>query len=125
MNTQKTDGPLTKRIIGCCFNIHKKLGPGFPEKIYHKALIEAFNKENLEYKSEKSFKVLYNDKNVGTFKVDLLVEDKVIVEIKSLTGMFPRLFEQQIIAYLKASGVKVGLLINFGNSSCQIKRFVC
>ena len=124
MDNKKANDPLTKQIIGCCFRAHKELGPGFPEKIYHRALIIAFNEDGLRFESEKAFEVKYQNKKVGNFKVDLLVENKVIVEIKSVSGCLPRIFEQQIISYLKASGVKVGLLVNFGDKSCQIKRFV-
>lgn len=115
---------LTEKIIGCCFKVHTELGPGFNEKIYHNALILSFEKENLEYQTEKSFNVSYSGNSVGSFKADLVVEDKVIVELKALSGNFPKIFESQILSYLKASGLNVGLLINFGNNKCQVKRFV-
>jgi GxxExxY protein len=61
---------------------------------------------------------------VGNLKVDLLVEDRVIVEIKALTGDIPKVFESQVISYLKVTGLNVGLLINFGNKSCQVRRLM-
>ena len=61
---------------------------------------------------------------VGTFKLDLIIEDKVIVELKAVTGYIPEVFKYQVLSYLKVSGLHVGLLINFGNKSCQVKRFV-
>ena len=115
---------LTEQIIGCCFKVHKELGPGFPEKIYHKALIISLKGKNLEYNSEEIVDVLYNKKKVGNFRVDLIVQSKVIVELKALTGNIPAIFEYQLISYLRASGLKVGLLVNFGNKSCQIKRVI-
>jgi GxxExxY protein len=115
---------LTERIIGCCFKIHRDLGPGFNEKTYHHALKILFDQEGLQYQIEKEFEVFYLDKRVGSFRADLVVENEVIVEIKSLASKIPTLFEYQLLSYLKASGLRIGLLINFGNKSCQIKRVV-
>jgi GxxExxY protein len=77
---------LTKRIIGCCFKAHKDLGPGFNEKVYHNALKLLFDKEGLQYESEKEFEVFFLEKKVGSFRTDLVVENEVILEIKSLAG---------------------------------------
>ena len=121
---EKPKDPLTEKIIACCFKVHNELGPGFAEKIYHKALMIAFEDAGLAYEAEKTFKVFFQDKKVGSFRLDLLVEGKVIVEIKALTGNVPEVFKYQVLSYLKASGGHVGLLINFGNKSCHIKRFV-
>lgn len=74
--------------------------------------------------SEKSFEVSYQGVSVGSFKADLIIEDKVIVELKALTGNIPNVFESQVLSYLKASGLKTGLLVNFGNRKCQVKRLV-
>jgi GxxExxY protein len=115
---------ITKRIIGCCFEVHKEIGPGFNEKIYHNALQLLLEQKGLQYETEKEFEVFYLNKKVGSFRTDLIVENQVIVEIKSLAGNIPIIFEHQLISYLKASGLHVGLLINFGNKSCQIKRVV-
>ncbi|MEE8185151.1 MAG: GxxExxY protein, partial [Thermodesulfobacteriota bacterium] len=106
---------LTERIIACCYKIHSELGPGFNEKIYHAALKVAFDKEELKHETEKSFEVYYNSKKVGKFIVDLIVENKIIIELKSVTGNIPDVFKYQVLSYLKASNLKVGLLINFGN----------
>ena len=113
---------LTKRIIGCCFKIHTALGPGFIEKIYAKALQHQLRKENLLFEYEKEFNVFFDEQLVGKFRCDLFVENKVIVELKSVTGYIPKLFQDQVLSYLKASNIKTGLLINFGNPSCEIKR---
>ena len=121
---EKPKDPLTEKIIACCFRVHNELGPGFAEKIYHKALMIAFEDADLAYEAEKTFNVFFQDKKVGSFRLDLLVEGKVIVEIKALTGNIPEVFKYQVLSYLKASGLRVGLLINFGNKSCHIKRFV-
>jgi GxxExxY protein len=117
------DDSITESIIGCCFEVHRELGPGFNEKIYHNALKLLFNQKGIRYQAEKEFEIFYLDKKIGTFRADLIVEE-VIVEIKSLAGNIPMIFEHQLISYLKASRLHVGLLINFGNKSCQVKRVV-
>ena len=116
--------PLTEKIISACFNVHKNLGPGFNERIYQNALKIALDKLPLKYISEKNFIVEYEGKLVGSFKADMIVEDQVVVEIKAITGLMPKIFEHQLLSYLKISGLKVGLLVNFGNERCQIRRFV-
>ncbi|MFH1367783.1 MAG: GxxExxY protein [Elusimicrobiota bacterium] len=115
---------LTAKIIGCCFKVHREIGPGFNEKIYQNALTTLFNKENINYITEKEYEVKYLNARIGIFRADIVVEEKVIVEIKAVTGDITKLFEKQVISYLKSSGHKIGLLINFGNESCQIKRLV-
>ncbi|HEY9195090.1 MAG TPA: GxxExxY protein [Mucilaginibacter sp.] len=113
---------LTEKIIGCCFEVHRSLGPGFNEKIYARALQYQLAAEKLNYESEKEFNVTFKDQFVGKFRCDLFVENTIIVELKSVTGYLPALFKSQVLSYLKASNVKTGLLINFGNPSCEIKR---
>jgi GxxExxY protein len=116
--------PLTEKIIACCFKVHSELGPGFNEKIYHNSLKIALKEADLEFQTEKEFLVYFEDKKVGSFKLDLTVENKVIVEIKALTGNIPDVFKYQLLSYLKVSSLHVGLLVNFGNKSCQVKRFM-
>lgn len=118
----KSRDPLTEKIIACSYKVHRELGPGFNERIYHNALKLAFEEQGLEYETEKSFRVHYQGRYVGVLKVDLIVSKKVIVEVKALTGYLPIVFQSQILSYLKISGIKVGLLINFGNKSCEIRR---
>lgn len=115
---------LTKKIIAAYFEVHRSLGPGFPERIYLNALKIIFEKRGLKYESEKEFAVKFQDVHIGKFRVDLLIEDKVVVEIKSIETKLPKIFESQLISYLKASGLKVGLLVNFGSISCQIRRLL-
>ena len=89
----KKRDPITARIIACAYKVHSELGPGFNEKIYHNALKVALSEENLTYETEKEYKVIYKGKKVGSLKIDLLVEDKIIVEIKAITGYIPKVFE--------------------------------
>ncbi|MEW6008971.1 MAG: GxxExxY protein [Candidatus Omnitrophota bacterium] len=120
----KERDPLTERIIACAYKVHSELGPGFIERIYHNALKEALNQEMLKYNSEKEFTVFYQGKEVGTFKADLIIEDRVIVEVKAVEGNIPKIFEAQVLSYLKVAEKQVGLLINFGNKSCQVRRLM-
>ena len=113
----KRRDPLTEQIIACCYRVHSELGPGFNEKVYHNALKLAFEEEGLKYETEKRLEVYYQSKKVGNFIVDLVIEDKIIVEIKAVTGNMPDVFKYQVLSYLKASALKVGLLVNFGNKS--------
>jgi len=113
---------LTEKIIGCCYEVHRLLGSGFSEKIYAKALQYQLKTENFSFVAEREFKVIFKDQFVGTCRCDLFVENSVIVELKSVTGYIPVLFKSQVLSYLKASKIKTGLLINFGNSRCEVKR---
>ena len=113
---------LTEKIIACCFKVHNELGAGFVEKIYKNALIIALTEQGLKVSSEKEFIVYFHDKNVGKFRCDIFVEEKVIIELKAVSGKMPILFEYQLLSYLKASETKTGLLINFGNKSCEVRR---
>jgi GxxExxY protein len=116
--------PLTERIISCCFKVHSELGPGFNEKVYHNSLIIMLGNEGLQHETEKRFPVMFQNKKVGQLIVDLLVENTVVLEVKAVTGYLPEVFKHQTISYLKATKLKVGLLVNFGNKSCKVKRFV-
>ncbi|WP_293786947.1 GxxExxY protein [uncultured Pedobacter sp.] len=113
---------LTQKIIGCCYEVHNQLGPGFLEKIYANALKIKLQQASLNFIAEKEFNVIFEHIIIGKFRCDLFVEDKVIVELKSVTGYQPKLFQSQLISYLKASKIKTGLLINFGNTKCEVKR---
>jgi GxxExxY protein len=116
--------PLTGKIIEACYRVHTELGPGFVERIYMNALIIALKERDLQFITEKEFIVQYEGKSVGKFRADLVVENAVIVELKALEGKMPKIFESQIISYLKASDIKVGLLVNFGNRSCEVRRLM-
>lgn len=122
--TDEGKGSTYRKNHRSCFKVHKELGPGFNEKVYHNALKLLFDKEALRYQSGKEFEVFFLDKKVGSFRTDLVVENEVILEIKSLVGNIPGIFEHQLISYLKVSGIHIGLLVNFCNKSCQVKRVV-
>ena len=121
-DTKMRPDEITRRVIGCCFKVHNALGPGFPEKVYQAALIIALEEQGLAVERERRFAVSFAEHVVGEFHVDVFVEQSVIVEIKSVTGMIPKVFRAQLLAYLKAANISAGLLVNFGNTSCQVKR---
>jgi len=119
---QTSGDPLTERIIGCCFRVHRELGPGFPEKIYTAALVMALRALGFSVEQERRFGVTFNGTTVGEFRIDVLVDQRVVVETKAVTGVMPKVFGDQVLAYLKAAGLPTGLLVNFGNASCQVRR---
>jgi GxxExxY protein len=116
--------PVTEEIIAACYRVHNELGPGFVEKIYSRALRQALEKTNLSFATEKEYPVAFEGVRVGKFRADFVINDSVIVELKSLEGNIPKLYESQIISYLKASGLRTGLIVNFGNLKCQVRRLM-
>lgn len=89
---------LTQQIIGCCFEVHNQLDPGFLEKIYVNALKIRLKQKALKFEAEKVFFVEFEGVIIGKFRCDLVVEGKVIVELKSVTGFQPKLFQNQLIS---------------------------
>ncbi|MDP2923385.1 MAG: GxxExxY protein [Candidatus Omnitrophota bacterium] len=112
---------LTYKIIGICYRIHTSLGCGFPEKVYQKALEIEFHKEGITYETEKAFRVLYNKEAIGRFRLDMVIDGKVVIELKAVERL-PNVFREQIISQLKASPYEVGLLVNFGSSKLEYLR---
>jgi GxxExxY protein len=114
---------LTKVIIGAALTVHKTLGPGFPEKIYQKALQEEFRKQNIPFVREKQIKVFYENTDVGYTVVDFFIYDKIIVELK-VAKVILDVHTKQVIGYLKTTDLKLGLILNFGKSKLEIKRVI-
>lgn len=112
---------LTEKIISACISVHKELGPGFLEGIYHNALKVEFTRSKLFFESEKELKVYYRDVEVGIHKIDLLVEHEVIVELKTVEVLNKKYYAQ-VRSYLAALNKEVGLLINFSGYSVDIRR---
>jgi GxxExxY protein len=127
MNTlHKNDGKwlyreLTEKIIGSCYRVHNDLGAGHKELVYKEALCKEFEEEQIEYKQEVHLAVRYKNTNVGTYRADFVIENKVLLEIKAVEFM-PKYYETQLLRYLKSTGYEIGLLINFGAGSVQIRR---
>lgn len=111
---------LTQQIIGCAFKVHNTLGAGFLEKVYENALRLELSKQGLAVRQQAPINVYYENQIVGEYYADLWVADVVIVEIKAVQKLL-KLHEVQLVNYLTATGVDVGLLLNFG-PSIEIKR---
>ena len=114
---------LSHKIIGCVFEVHKTLGPGFIEKIYEEALAYELGLQNITFKRQETMNVMYKKQIIGSHRLDLIVDDKIILELKSVTELND-LFKQQLLSYLRVSGKKLGILINFGTLSVQYIRIV-
>ena len=114
---------ITYAINGAVFEVNKVLGAGFLEKVYERALLMELRERGLTAESQVPIKVAYKEKIVGEYIADIVVEEKVIVEVKAGEN-FERVHEAQLLNYLKATGVKVGLLVNFRHPKADIKRMV-
>jgi GxxExxY protein len=113
---------ITKAVIGCAFEVINELGAGFLESVYEKALLVALRQKGLSVIAQHPIKVIFRGQSVGDFFADILVEGKVIVELKAVKAIAPE-HQAQVINYLNATGIEVGLLINFGNPRLEYKRF--
>lgn len=111
---------ITKRIIKSFYSVYNKLGFGFLEKVYENAMMIELMANGLCCEKQKPIKVYYKEKIVGEYYVDILVENKVIIELKASEGIVEE-HEHQLINYLKATNLEIGLLLNFGKQA-QFKR---
>jgi GxxExxY protein len=104
---------LTEKIIGAAIEVHRELGPGLLESIYEEALCYEFELQGIKYQRQAPADIVYKGKVIKGQKIDLLVEDEVVVEIKSLSKM-PEVALAQTLSYLKATNLRRGLIVNFG-----------
>jgi len=114
---------LTRSVIGAAMEVHSELGPGFLEKVYETALLSELAARGVRAASQAEIAVQYKGQSAGLYYADLLVDGKVLCEIKAADNLSPA-HEAQLIHYLKATGLKVGLLLNFGTKRLQVKRMV-
>ena len=114
---------LTYQIRGAVFEVTKILGPGFLEKVYENALVIELKNRKLNAKAQMPIQVIYKNKIVGEYFADIIVEDKVIIELKAVESL-QKIHEAQLLNYLKATDYKIGLLINFKYPKAEIKRFL-
>jgi GxxExxY protein len=112
---------VTARILGACFDVINELGAGFLESVYQKALLIALREKGLRAEGEVPLTVRFRAQPVGEFSADILVEGKVVVELKAVKALAPE-HSAQVINYLKATGLTVGLLVNFGAPRLEYKR---
>ena len=114
---------LSYEIIGLAMEVHRELGTGFLEKVYENALMILFEEKNLKSRQQEPIKINFRNKIIGDYIADIIVEDKIILELKC-TSKIIEIHKAQIANYLKATGKKVGIIINFGNKSLEIERVV-
>jgi len=116
-------GDVTESVIGAAFEVQKELGYGFLEKVYERAMVLELQERGQQVEQQVPVNVVYKGKRIGHSVADLVVDGKVLVELKTGKELLLR-FEAQMLNYLKATGIKVGLLINFGPEKCEFKRMV-
>lgn len=112
---------LTEKIIGCSYRIYNHFGFGFLESVYEKSLMIELKGNNIKVESQKPIEVFYQNQSVGYFIADLIVEDKIIIELKSVQQLC-KAHEVQLVNYLVATGIETGLIINFGEEKVEVKR---
>lgn len=124
LNRDERD-PVTERIIACAIEVHRHIGPGLLEATYEEAMCVELGLAGLQCRRQTPFPIIYKGRTIGEYRLDLLVQDCVIVEIKSVERFDP-IFEAQLLTYLRATGKKVRLLINFNTRLLHqgIKRLV-
>jgi GxxExxY protein len=121
INEQYKHSELTAKIIGCAIEVHKKLGNGFQEVIYQRALEIEMCLMNISFNREFDMPIFYKGEQIGTRRVDFLVENIISVELKAISQIEDVHFAQAI-NYLEAYNLEIGLLINFGEMSLKFKR---
>jgi GxxExxY protein len=114
---------LTYLINGAVFEVNRVLGPGFLEKVYENSMMVELKKRNLKAQAQVPVKVEYKGEIVGEYFADIVVEDRIILELKAIESL-QKIHEAQLLNYLKATDYKIGLLINFTHPKAEIKRFV-
>jgi len=112
---------LTETILGCCFDVMNELGVGFLESVYKNALLIALKEKGLKIEVEKRFQVMFRERKIGLYIADLVVEEKVIIELKCCESLLGE-HQAQLINYLKVSSILVGLLVNFRKRKLEYKR---
>jgi len=116
---------LTEKIIGCAIEVHRHLGPGLLEATYETVLCMELSLAGLNFQRQVAYPVVYKGTKIGEYRIDLLVEEEVVVEIKSVERLDP-VFEAQVPCYLRVTGKHIGLLINFNTDLLKkgVRRFV-
>jgi GxxExxY protein len=114
---------ISGKVVHAFHEVHHHLGPGYMESIYHNALIHELSQMSIPFEKERVIEVFYKGKKVGEHRLDLVVDGKIVIELKAVPN-FHAAHEAQPISYLKATGIRLGFLVNFGRDSLQYKRFV-
>ena len=114
---------LTEKVIGCAYGVYNKMGHGFLESVYEKCLMIELKKAGLNAESQKPITVHYEGEIVGDFMADIIVEKSLILELKAVRRII-RVHEIQLVNYLAATGIDVGLILNFAEEKVEVKRKV-
>jgi GxxExxY protein len=114
---------ISFQIIAAAFEVHNILGFGFLENVYQNSLIKELRYRGLKAEEQKEIRVLYKGEEVGSYYADIVVNDEIIIELKALENL-SKAHESQLLNYLKATGLKLGFLINFGKNKVEYKRMV-
>ena len=117
------EGELTEKILNAAFKVQIALGVGFIEKVYENAIVVELRRQGVGVHQQKPLKVAYEGVVVGDFVADLIVEERVLLECKAVANL-DAVHDAQVLNYLKATGIRVGLLLNFGRTKLQFKRLV-
>ena len=112
---------LTEKIIGCAMKVHRTLGHGFLESVYHRSMEIELTGTGILFESEKRLNVFYESRIVGHFAADLFISDQLIIELKAIESL-AKIHEVQLVNYLVATGIETGLLLNFGARSLEVRR---
>jgi GxxExxY protein len=123
VKNQYVESGLTGDIIGAAMEVHNQLGPGFLESVYDEALAVELSQRKIKFERQKELPVYYKQNCIKKFVCDFLVDCKVIVEIKAIK-VLSEIDRVQLTSYLKASGIEIGLLLNFGSGSLEFKRMI-
>jgi GxxExxY protein len=123
MNQSLKYSDVTEKIIGCAMKVHQKMRNGFSELIYSRCLAIEFDRIGLKYVQEPELVIYYEENVVGKRKVDFMIEEKILLELKAITDMGSKEL-YQALGYLESHRLETGLLINFGSKSLQFKRLV-
>ena len=113
---------LTKEIIAACYEVHNALGPGLEKRFYRDALLLELEMRNLRAEKEREYSVEYKGNKIGSHRIDIVVESKVVVELKAVSGKLQEVHIAQAVSESQVSGLPVALLVNFGDTSVQVRR---
>jgi len=114
---------LSYKIMQIVFEVHNKLGPGFTEDVYEEATAYELETQDVPIERQKVIQVIYKNRVVGTYRLDLIIDGKIILELKAVTTLND-LFKQQVLSYLKATDLRLGMLVNFGAKRVEYVRIV-
>jgi GxxExxY protein len=121
MSEQYLHSKLTERAIGLAIKVHEGLGPGLPEKLYQRALYLELQRDGIEFKREVKIGIKYGKVRIGYQIIDFVIENKVLVEVKAVNEIND-IHIGQLISYLKVTGLRIGLILNFAKTKLEIKR---